>query len=1161
MNMRLTPSAGVSEGSTMRLRRDRSIPGTHGRWAGRFARVGPPGGSKRPGVWARAAHLALIGVLLGGGLVATADAPARALPRGETMTFPGGLVISNYVMPNGKRAYCIEIQFGEPTGNLLAGTQTGSLPGRAGQLHAWDDPHGMRQLNYLIDTRGQTRDPWQAAAVQITVWRMRENFRAGNPYLNSRIATLNRSAEGRRLIAFSDALYQEAKTRAVRPVPATPVTGKLALAQVPEAQTRQMRVSYPAGTTELSVTGGRFARTGDARLVVSGGAGTHTITVSEGAERVEVAGRWAKSGTRGWESRLTVHDTRTAAGASAQRIAVAVGASAVPQLSGRFAAVSATPPPPPAPPRVTSLAQPTAELGGTMRDELQVSAVPGTRGEVWPGAEGEFTAYLLPEAGSPKYDTNWEMIRESSTAPATPGDDDPDGGALEKPGEGRERENDDPAERLTDGPRLTAVPGQAERVPQGEAGAGPREERSDALTEEHGEDSPDAATGKPGAAVSEDAPAETQGTVRPPQSPAPVRWTAEEIAAMTPAERCVAQPVARQGGIPITGLGVFRSRDIPVKSSGTVHWVERVTVAGKPVHTGTCGLANETTQISRPGVVTKAQERARVGETISDTAVVSGKLAAGARYSLLFDAYREAYGPDGTPQCTSEQRIFRSPRIPVTAVGEVQSPGFPVRWAHGERIWWVESLFLDSADRSELIHTGACGLPSETTTIDRPKLVTHAPERAAIGDRITDIAEITDGAGVGVGTRWEVTFAGYRGTTADPATQLPSAERAAAEAPSCGPGNLLFETAPTAVDGAGKYESRPVEVLPEWAGTIWWVATLWLNEDGSRTPVERGVCGDLTESTQILPAELTTRASSIAAIGEQLGDVAEVTGELSARPDIVHEVTFEGYRGNATHTGTNEASCTDENRVFTTPATPVSKPGTVQAPQLTALPEYGETLWWVAVLTQRSVDEPAGSGRELARGECGDPEETTTILRPSVRTQAMGTAAIGEEVYDTAIVEGRLAERDGIEFRVRFTAYAAESDGSLSCTPEREIPEYSDPVGVVVTGPGTYESRRVPARADRAGTGGFVETLVMTEGDRETVVHQGTCGAPGEFFTVQAEENERPPKTEPLSRTGADTLPLIAVAGLLLSAALAAALLRIARTRRARNTEGGIGRR
>lgn len=1112
----------------------------------------------------RAAHLVLLGVLLGGGLVATADAPARALPRGETMTFPGGLVISNYVMPNGKRAYCIEIQFGEPTGNLLAGTQTGSLPGRTGQLHAWSDPHGMRQLNYLIDTRGQTRDPWQAAAVQITVWRMRENFRAGNPYLNSRIAILNRSAEGRRLIAFSDALYQEAKTRAVRPVPATPVTGKLSLTQVPDAKSRQMRVSYPAGTTELSVTGGRFEGTGDARLAVSGGAGTQVIAVSTGAERVEVAGRWAKNGMRGWESRLTVHDTRTAAGASAQRIAVAVGASAVPQLSGRLAAVSATPPPPPAPPRVSSLAQPAAEIGGVMRDELHVSAVPGTRAEVWTGAEGEFTAYLFPEAGEPKYDTNWEVIRETQTAPQSRPDEDADGGKAGNLSGGSEGAPDTPPERLTDEPRLTAVPQQVERTPQDDQDPGPDDGRSDdALWDGDGE-APGATVNEdevaPGTTVNGDA-AGVTGTMLPPRSPAPVLWTAEEIAAMSPKERCVAQPVARQAGIPITGLGVFRSRDIPVKSSGTVHWVERVMVAGKPVHTGTCGVANETTQISRPGVVTKAQERARVGEAISDTAVVSGKLAAGARYSLLFDAYREAYGPDGTPQCMPEQRIFRSPRVPVTAAGEVQSPAFPVRWAHGQRIWWVESLFLDSLDRSQLIHAGACGLPNETTTIDRPTLTTHAPERVAVGDRISDTAEISEGAGVGADTRWEVTFAGYRGTAAEAATKPQSAEGASTEAPSCGPENLLFETGPTAVDGAGTYVSRPVEVQPDWAGTIWWVATLWLNESGERIPVERGVCGDLTESTQVLPPELTTHASSIAAIGEQLSDVAEVSGELSTRPGLVHEVVFEGYRGSSAQTGTAEATCTAENRVFTTPATLIAQPGSVRAPQLTALPEYGDTVWWVAVLTQRADSAPAGTGTELARGVCGDPDETTTILRPSVRTEAMGAVAIGEEVYDTAIVEGRLAERDGIEFRVRFTAYAAEADGSLNCTPEREIPEYSDPDGVIVTGPGTYESRRVPARADRTGAGGFVETLVMTEGGQETVVHQGTCGAPGEFFTVQAAEAEHPPTPEPLSRTGGDTLPLLAVAGLLLSAALAAAVLRIARSRRARNTELGIERR
>ncbi|WP_125100674.1 hypothetical protein [Leucobacter chromiireducens] len=1144
-----------------------------GAWVPRTREVVGAGASRRwslprrPRTWGRLAHLALLGAFLAGGLVATGEAPARALPRGETMTFPGGLVISNYVMPNGTRAYCIEIQYGEPTGNLLPGTRTNRLPGRSGQLTAWGDPHGMRQLNYLIDTRGQTRDPWQAAAVQITVWRMRENFRAGNPYLNAKIAILTKSAEGRRLISASDALYREATERARVPVPAAPVTGTLSLAQLSAGAERTVRVTYPAGTTELSVTGGKFQRSGTTRLAVSGGAGAETIAVAEGAEQVEVAGRWASTGKRGWESQLTVHDTRTASGGNAQRIAVAVGASAVPKLNGRFDTVSIAPPLPPAPPRVASLAQVTAEVGGTMRDELLVTEQPGTRAEVWDGAMADFTAYLLPEAGAPKYDENWEIIRVPDEAPE-PGeeperpeaeDPDPEEAAPEEAAP-EDPASEHPAPRIP-APEATVPRVTLPRIPAPEAIV-PRLTRPGGIGSLSGA-TRDAAQGKPERQAR--AGQERGGSDAEAGTPrAPERWTAEEIAALSPDELCVAQPVAHDGGIAITGPGTFRSQDIPVRSAGTVHWVERVTVAGTPVHTGSCGLANETTKVSAPGVVTKAPASVRLGETLEDTATVSGTLARGARYSIRFDAYREAYGDDGAPECRAEQRVFRSPRLPVTKIGDITSPGFPARWAHGERIWWVESLYLDSPATTEAIHTGACGIASETTAIERPSVQTRAPEHAAIGDRIVDTAEVSEGARAGEGTRWEVSFAGYRG--AEPRAggdEAPSdAAEPDAEAPACVPENLLFEAGATPVDGPGTYTSPPVEVLPEWAGTVWWVATLWLIEGEQRIPVDRGSCGDLTESTRVVAPELTTQATSIAALGEPVTDVATITGELSQRPGLLHEVVFEGYLGDAALTGTGDAVCAAENRVFTTPPTRISEPGEVRAPQFTAAPKFGETLWWVAVLTQREEGAPPERARELARGACGDPEETTSVLWPTVRTEAMGSVDVGDDVFDTAIVEGRLAEREGIEFRVRFTAYAAGADGELRCEPEREIAEYSDPAGVPVTGPGRYESRRVPARAELTGPGGFVETLIMTEDGRETVVHTGTCGATGERFEVRPPPDGASPAAPPpsLSTTGGSVTAALVTAGVLLAGALAAAASRRLRTRRGRGVGGDSAR-
>lgn len=1174
----------------------------------------------------RSALLAL--ALACGLLVWTPPLSAQALPRGESLVFPGGLILSNFIMPNGTRAYCIEIQFGEPTGHLFPGNRSGMLPGRAGQLHSWDDPRGMRQLNYLIETRGQTRDAWQAAAVQLTVWRMRENFLAANPYLNSRIAILEGSARGRALIATSDALVSEARANARPPVPAPSVSGALRLSAVPEGTAaapgaasgaaspgtgRRVRVSYPAGTTELSVTGGTFVRGGGSRLGVTGGETSQLIDVARGTKQLSVSGRWETRGARGWEPLLVVHDTRTALGESAQRIAVATGASDVPKRAGRLAAVSIDAPVPLAPPQAASLAQPAAELGGTLADELLLTEAPGTRAQLWPGATAEFVAYLLPEPGAPKYDERWEprvaplgarpgaesgsgdgaaspTEASSPAAGASIPDGAPLGEAAEPPAEGT-RAADAAAASGPEG-GAAAEPGAAPGVNEAEQAEADSVRDPGAVppgapepgAPEPGAPEPSApeprataqGSGVPSTAGSPDTDAEADSPPRGPgveeDGPSPLVWSAEEIAAMTPAERCTAQPVSRQAGIPIRGLGSTRSAPIEARSEGTIHWVERVVVGGRAVHTGKCGIANERTRIGRPGVATRALPSVPVGGTVTDTAIVSGEFAPGARYRVRFDAFRALTDAAGTPLCRADQRIYRSEALPVTGPGEVSAPGFAVRWAHGTQIWWVESLFLERPDGLQLVHTGRCGVANETSIVERPTLRTTAPEQAALGEPIRDVAHVTGAVAAGE-TSWELTFAGYAGedpahgddadgdADGDPDGGGEAGTGAAVAPPSCIPERQLFATEPVPVDGAGEYASPAVRVSPEWSGRIWWIATLWLREGTERTAVLHGACGDLSESTRIVPPVLSTRASDIAAVGDLIEDRAELAGALAGDAGLVHELVFEGYRGDAQATGSGDARCDPTNLLFATEAIPVAELGEVRSPQLTARPEYGDTVWWVAVLRQRAADAPPGSGAVLARGVCGQREETTTLLTPRVRTEAMGEVQIGEDVYDTAIVTGRLAQRPDAEFRLRFDAYAAGDDGVLRCEPERRIAEYSDPIGVRVDGPGSYESRRVPARAEHLGAGGFVETLVLIADGVESVVHRGECGAPGERFAVQPPGTPKPQDVPPvptarrpdvpsavpgtrdeLSDTGGDHGPLLSLAGALLLASLGAAL-------------------
>lgn len=1066
--------------------------------------------------FARTTGALLAIALLAGTLVGFAAQPAEALPRGETVSFPGGVTISNFVMPGGKRAYCIEVSMREPSGYASGGGRRTSLPGREGMFPAWGDTEGMRQMNYLIDTHGQSRDAWTAAAVQLTIWRMRERFTQANAQLNRTVAALETSKRGRDLIAKSDALYADAKRRAKAPSKPRAVSAEgFRLDVDPSGVPGRYRISYPKGTTKLSVVGAKFVRNGLSTLNVPGdSASVRYADLVAGAKQIEATGSWTAQGTPGWDAALHVFNTTTAAGASAQRVAVATGASQLARISGDFPRLTAEPEPKPGPPTASSQAQPSAEVGGTMIDTLIVSPAVGRKTVVWPEAVADFTAYLQPEAGSVKYTDKWEPVL----------------------GEPYDAQAEDPktGEPLwtewwagpTGEPLLDA---NGDRIPRfgadGSPTAGTAADGTEYPVRLSG---PSGEPGEPGEVV--------LSILREPvmeKRRDPVRWTEAELAGMTEADRCVAQPVHREAGIPVPAVGEYRTRPVEVRSPGTVHWVERVASPAGQHHVGACGIANETTRVGQPGVVTLAQPDAVVGDRIADVATVSGSLAPNAKYELRFEAFGSgASGTEhGRPVCDAESRIFRSDAVQVTGPGEYRSPEFTVLWEHGTRIWWVETLSIETASGSRVLHRGACGLGNETTTIERPEVRTKALASAAVGDPLTDTAIVGGGIAENAGARWEVGFEAYRAAhrqSENLAENVRDGEEQV-EVPVCEPGNRLFATEPSRVTGPGEIVSEAVEAEPEWVGTIWWVETLWLVQGEKRTPVHRGECGLPHETTELAGPEVVTSADEFVAVGGRMRDTAKVTGPLSKREGAVHEIVFAGYRGDAERTGTDAAECTDENLLFTTEPVEVTGQGDVRSPEVTALPEYGETVWWVETLRMRVGENE----RVLHRGACGLTGETTTQQFPVVRTESAGTVTAGEEMFDTAIVGGVFPKREGLEFRVVFRAYEREDGEEMVCSPQAELRRFADLEGVAVTGPGRYESRRVRTTAEDIGLGGYVETLVMIEGGEEHTVAVGACGATDERFGIVAAPER------PLARTGGegDGVLLIGAGGLLLAGA------------------------
>lgn len=1093
-----------------------------------------PRGIPRRTRWLRRACGALVAIaaLVSGGIVA-GSSPATALPRGEVVSFPGGLIIANFVMPGGKRAYCIEVALGEPTGQAWLKGRLTALPGRTGYFHSWGTPNEIRQVNYLIDQHGQKRDAWTAAAVQLSIWRMRENFLAGNPQLNQKMAILNSSQKGRDLITKSNQLVADARAKAKEPTPAPAITGALAITPDPMGNPGRYRVAYPKGTVSLSAAGGTFVRNGEAKITVPGNEATaRYVNIAPGVTQLKVTGSWATVGQAGWKAELDVYDTSTASGGAGQRVAVATGKSTVPKRTGSFAAVTVTPPPPNAPPVAETLAQPSAELGGTMQDELIIRERAGTTLKMWPAATASFTAYLAPEEGAIKYDESWNpVLGETYTAQR---EDEATGEPLwhtwwaNAAGQALRDSDGNPISVADHGGNPTsgiAADGTAYPVVQ-------LNETGDPILDE---------AGAPKFHTLREAWLEER---RDPQ-----RWTAEELAALSEAERCLAQPVFRETGITVPGPGKIRSSAVTVRSGGTIHWGERIVSNGKLVHEGECGIANETTRINQPGVVTQAPPSLLIGEEAFDTATVSGVLLPNLSYTIRFEAYRapSGIGEEGqgetAPSCNAENIVFRSERVLVTGTGEIRSPGFTIGAEHGTRLWWVETLEIDEGDGPRTLHRGACGLANETTRIGQPAVETQARASAVVGEEITDTAILSGEFATNEGARWELSFQGYQAHAVG-----------IDDAPVCDASNELFSVPPVQITGPGQVTSAPVVTRPDWRGEVWWVETLWLVQDEVRTAYSTGACGIANETTSLNGPTVETLAVPLATVGDGITDTATVTGPLSDKPGVRYELTFAAHRGDRDLTGSVDAVCTADTLLWESDPVAVTGPGDVTSPPFTVLPEHGDTIWWVESLWQ--VDEGgavnAGSGASrtlVSSGKCGVEHETTSVQRPHVATVATARVKVGEPLFDTAIVEGALSRREDVEYRVTFTAYERSVDGAMSCSPETEIAELSDHEGVVVTGAGRYESQRTTARPEHVGLGGYVESLTMNVDGREVLVHRGVCGAASENFEVVPADAPPPGKPD-LPRTGGDTQHLLGVAALVLIVGSAVITLMTARRRR-----------
>lgn len=433
------------------------------------------------------------------------------------------------------------------------------------------------------------------------------------------------------------------------------------------------------------------------------------------------------------------------------------------------------------------------------------------------------------------------------------------------------------------------------------------------------------------------------------------------------------------------------------------------------------GLPNETQRILMPKVTTKADQTGYIGVGFQDTAKVTGTLpVTGA--DLHFELYAATKNENDEWICEAGNLLWTSETTHVETTGEYVS-GVGPGLAPGE-YHWVE--VLTSTNGNE-ISRGICGLPDETTKVVPPKVTTKAQTNVAVGDPFTDTAVIEGKLPATEDQAFNLHFELYAATKNEDGQWI------------CEAGNLLWTSETQKVWGTTLEYTSP-EAPGQREGEYHWVEVLTAPQlDGAE--IHRGVCGLPDETTTVVAPTVSTKSQAGVKLGGTFNDTAIVEGLL---PSNGVELTFEAYKvpmkddgtgkwvvatpeadaeGNPIEPGDLSWVCTAENRVFSNVGDGeiVTKAGEYVGPDAIA-ETHGKYLWVESLYTV-----PRNEGDEamlITSGKCGLLNETTFAVDVTTKahtSDGTGTAAFGEELWDTAELTGYVPEGGSVEFEVYQT--------------------------------------------------------------------------------------------------------------------------------------------
>ena len=390
-------------------------------------------------------------------------------------------------------------------------------------------------------------------------------------------------------------------------------------------------------------------------------------------------------------------------------------------------------------------------------------------------------------------------------------------------------------------------------------------------------------------------------------------------------------------------------------------------------HTATTNECFEVLKAS-PAIVTSAAQSVAAGNSISDSATLSGG------YNPTGTITFNAYGPDNA---TCAGAAIFSTSLPVNNGNNTYGPVsfFP---AVAGVYRWIASYSGDANNNSV---SGVCNDAGENDTVNKvqPSIVTYANQSVTIGASISDSATLSGG----VNPTGTMTFTAY------------------------GPGTDC--TAPVAdsfslpVSGNGPY--GPVSFTPTAVGTYRWIASY--SGDANNLSAT-GACNAAGEVDTVVPAvpAIVTFADESVVVGAEISDSASLTDGVNPTGTI----TFTAY-------GPDDATCTGQSAFSI--SVPVNGNGIYGPASFT--PDTTGTYNWIASYSGDAKNEGA-------TGACGDTGENDTVnpRTPTISTLLTDgdtsgtdlTFPIGTTVTDSATLAGATDDASGT---VTYTVYTDDT--------------------------------------------------------------------------------------------------------------------------------------